>query len=118
MENRQGSWDIISGTATLTFIGFIVAILIAFFYPTTEYFGPIGWKITYPFRQYLFPLGFGAGLFLLIAIGSTLVSFQTERDSRFIRKKCLQCGKETYNTSYAYCPYCGTAFQDKTASNQ
>ena len=119
MENRSGNWDIISGLATFIFIGFIVAVLFAYFYQTIEDFGPLlGVKVNYPFRQYLFPLGFGAGLFLLIAVGSTLVSFQAERDSRFICVKCLQCGKETYDTNYAYCPYCGTAFLEKNGSNK
>jgi len=115
MEGKSGNWDVISGIATFVFIGFIVATVFAYFYPTTIDYGVLGKVTSYPFRQYLFPLGFGAGLFLLIAIGSTLVSFQAEHDSRLVCIKCAECGKETYDPNYSYCPFCGTGFPQENA---
>jgi hypothetical protein len=113
MDGKSGNWDIISGIATFIFIGFLIATVFAYFYQTTIDFGIMGKVPSYPFRQYLFPLGFGAGLFLLIAVGSTLVSFQAERDSRIVYVKCSECRKETYDPDYDYCPYCGTSLPQK-----
>lgn len=118
MENKSGNWDIVSGIATFIFIGFIIATVFAYFYQTSIDFGIMGKVPSYPFRQYLFPLGFGAGLFLLLAVGATLVSFQAERDPRFVYLKCSGCGKETYDPNYAYCPFCGTLLPRENAAGK
>ena len=118
MEGKSGNWDVISGISTFIFIGFLVAALFAYFYPTSIDYGVLGKVPTYPFRQYLFPLGFGAGLFLLVAVGSTLVSFQSERDARLVYVKCPECRKETYDPSYDYCPFCGTALPQKNVAGK
>jgi len=118
MEGKSGNWDVISGIATFIFIGFLIATLFAYFYQTTIDFGIMGKVPSYPFRQFLFPLGFGAGLFLLIAVGSTLVSFQAEHDSRLVYVKCPECRKETYDPSYAYCPFCGTSLPQRNAAEK
>ena len=123
MDNVR-NWDVISGVSTFAFLGFLVSALVAFFYQETVDFGVLGKAPTFPYREYVYPLGFGAIVFLLITAVSIWFSFQAEHEVAALSSKgdslrlagesrfCSNCGSEVPRRDYVFCPFCGNRLNE------
>jgi len=105
-------WKGISDLFGVLFFILLIAGIFSYFYQTT-YVTFLGTFYVYPYRGYVFGLGFGAAFCVIASIVAgnmanqeALAASQVPRPFTVIKRYCTACGSEvSFNDSY--CPKCG-----------